>query len=169
MIVTGAEELSRQFAALHRGAGRIARRAVARASESAADRIRSRIANPSVRGTIGARLVKSRGEVAEAKIGAAVGKRAATSTQNRTGRPGVGIDGRNVHWWFLGTKARYTKAVARSQTGHNRTGRRDTGKRKRFTGKMPAQDRPISVLFNANGTVNVLRTWIDVGIQETIE
>jgi hypothetical protein len=162
MIVTGAEELSRQFAALHRGAGRIARRAVARASESAADRIRSRIANPSVRGTIGARLVKSRGEVAEAKIGAAVGKRAATSTQNRTGRPGVGIDGRNVHWWFLGTKARYTG------TKRSRTGRRDTGKRKRFTGKMPAQDRPISVLFNANGTVNVLRTWIDVGIKEEL-
>ena len=162
MIVTGADELSRQFEVLRRGAGRITRRALAKASKSAAGGIRSRIANPSVRGTIGARLTRTRGDVAEAKIGAAVGKRAAVSAQNRTGRPGVGIDGRNVHWWFLGTKARHTG------TRRSRTGRKDTGSRKRFTGKMPAQDRPISVLFNANGTVRVLRTWIDVGIKEEI-
>jgi hypothetical protein len=162
MIVTGTEDLSRQFESLRRGAGRIARRAVARAAESAADGIRSRISNPSVRGTIGARLSKSRGEVAEAKIGAGVGKRAATSVQNRTGRPGVGISARNVHWWFLGTKDRYTG------TKRSRTGRKDTGKRKRFTGKMPPQDRPISVLFNANGTVRVLETWVAVGIKEAI-
>lgn len=163
MIVTGVEDLSSQFESLRRGAARITRRAVAKAADSAAGGIRSRISNPSVRGTIGARLSKSRGEVAEAKIGAGVGKRAATSVQNRTGRPGVGIDARNVHWWFLGTKDRYTG------TRRSRTGRKDTGKRKRFTGKMPPQDRPISVLFNANGTVRVLRTWVDVGIQEAIQ
>lgn len=162
ITVTGTEELYRQLDGLRRGAGRIARRAVAKAAQSSASGIRSRISNPSVRRTIGARLAKTNGEFAEAKIGASVGKRAATSVQNRTGRPGVGIDARNVHWWFLGTKDRYTG------TKRSRTGRKDTGKRKRFTGKMPAQERPISVLFNANGTVRVLRTWIDVGIQEAI-
>ncbi len=116
MIVTGVEDLSSQFESLRRGAARITRRAVAKAADSAAGGIRSRISNPSVRGTIGARLSKSRGEVAEAKIGAGVGKRAATSVQNRTGRPGVGIDARNVHWWFLGTKDRYT-GTRRSRTG----------------------------------------------------
>ncbi len=161
-FVTGTEELSRQFESLRRGAGRIARRAVAMSAQTSANSIRSRISNPSVRRTIGSRLQKTSGEVAEAKIGAGVGKRAATSVQNRTGRPGVGIDARNVHWWFLGTKDRYTG------TKRSRTGRKDTGKRKRFTGKMPPQERPISVLFNANGTVRVLRTWIDVGIKEEI-
>jgi hypothetical protein len=53
-------------------------------------------------------------------------------------------------------------------TKRSRTGRKDTGKRKRFTGKMPPQDRPISVLFNANGTVRVLETWVAVGIREAI-
>lgn len=163
VTVTGTDELHRQFERLRRGASRIVRRAVSKSAQSSASGIRSRIANPSVRATIGSRLAKTHGDsVAEAKIGASVGKRAATSVQNRTGRPGVGIDARNVHWWFLGTKDRYTG------TRRSRTGRKDTGKRKRFTGKMPAQERPISVLFNTNGTVRVLSTWIDVGIKEEL-
>jgi hypothetical protein len=162
MIVTGAEEISSQFERLSRGVPRIARRALAKAAHSSARGVRSRIMNPSVRATIGARLTKTTADSAEAKLGAGVAQRAATSAKNRTGRPGVGIDARNVHWWFLGTKERYTG------TKRSRTGRKDTGKRKRFTGKMSPQERPISVLFNANGTVRVLRTWIDVGIKEEI-
>jgi hypothetical protein len=157
--VTGADQVLDQLDSFRRGVGSIARQAVGKAAQSAAGSIRNRISHAGVRSTIGYRMLNTRGEVSEAKIGAAVGKSTATTVKNRGGRSGVGIDASNVHWWFLGTADRYTG------TRRSRSGRKDTGKRKRFTGRMPPQERPISVLFDRNGTVQVLRTWIDVGVK----
>jgi hypothetical protein len=162
MKVTGADELFQTLDSLQRRTGRIVARAVGKTASQSARSIRGRITNRNVAATIGSRLTKTSGDSVDAKIGAGVAKRVATSTKNRSGRSGVGIDARNVHWWFLGTANRYTG------TKRSATGRKDTGSRKRFTGKMPAQERPISVLFNQNGTVRVLRTWLDVGIKKEL-
>ena len=87
-----------------------------------------------------------------AKVGAAVGKKLKKITQtDRTGRKGVGIDARNIHWWFMGTGQRKTK-----------TGRR--------TGSMPPQGEPISVLASQKNsqTMGILRTWVWTGIKKEI-
>ena len=88
----------------------------------------------------------------------------ATSVKNRKAskRPGVGIDGNNINWWFLGTKQRFTgtKKVGRS-------GKRvDTGKPKHNRGSMPEMGKPIMVtLASASGEIReVIRVHMKKGI-----
>lgn len=82
--------------------------------------IRGEIPQPSVRKAIGNKLKKYRSGTVVAKVGAGVGPRTRKELGPRGKRPGVGISGRNVHWYILGTKQRTQK----------KTGRR--------TGQMPA-------------------------------
>jgi len=116
------------------------------------------------------------------KIGAGVGKQKATkdaTTQknNREGRPGVGFDARNIHWWFLGTEQR-TTGTKRKRTGgrrgkggwRGREVRVDTGNPKQDRGRMPAQSRPIMVILaSASGEItSIIRRWIANGIKQEL-
>lgn len=75
---------------------------------------------------------------AAVKFGAGVGKRK-VSTKQREGRPGVGIGVNNIHWWFMGTRARV-----------NKNGR--------STGAMPAQEDPVIVLVSGAVPAMILLT-----------
>jgi hypothetical protein len=133
-----------------------------------------------VRKAIGWRAKKKRFNQGQpgAKIGAGVGRNRATTQKERKGRPGVGIDAANVHWWFLGTNVRFT-GTKRKRVGGKR-GRKgwkgketriDTGKPKANRGKMPAQSEPISVIVSrsAGGMKTIIRTWVAVGIKREAE
>ena len=109
-----------------------------------------------IRKAIGWRAIKRSKNKNEpgAKIGAAVGKRgksSKTSAKIRTGRKGVGISKKNIHWWFLGTQQRTTKA----------------GKQ---TGRMPAQNDAVSVVLRKNGgrISQVIKTYTWQGFQKEV-
>jgi len=115
----------------------------------------------------------------EVKVGGGVGKQKqtageATSTKNRKGRPGVGLDGRNIHWWFLGTDKRYTgskrKRVGRAK-GKAIFASVPSGNPRRNRGQMPADGRPVIVtLTGASGELlAIVRKWINVGIQQELK
>lgn len=100
----------------------------------------------------------------------------ASTQKNRraTKRPGVGIDGNNIHWWFFGTKARYTGTKRKRVGGRRGRGgwrgietRINTGSPKKYRGAMPAQGRPIIVTLSGySGNIReIIRTWYDVGIK----
>ncbi len=76
--------------------------------------IRSEIPQPSVRKAIGNKLKKLRNGTVIAKVGAGVGPRTRNELASRGKRPGVGISGRNVHWYILGTKQRTQKKTGRN-------------------------------------------------------
>jgi hypothetical protein len=72
----------------------------------------------SMKPAIGSRLSsgKSRGQFT-AKAGAAVGKASKVEAKTKKAkRRGVGIGGRNIHWWILGTASR-TNAKTGKSTG----------------------------------------------------
>ncbi len=172
MTVTGDKELLRELASIRKAVRLHTRKATSKASSFGAKSVKAKIQNRSVKKAIGWRLMKSTetgGEIV-GKIGGAVGKKkravrkAARKRGARATGDGVGIDARNVHWWFLGTAKRFTgtKRVGAHRTGN--TKRKLTGKSVRYTGKMPAQDRPISVLIDNAGTVQVLRTYLSQNV-----
>ena len=117
------------------------------------------------------------------KIGAGVGKakvqgEATTQKNNREGRPGVGFDARNIHWWFLGTKQRTTGTKRKRIGGKRGRGgwrgkevRVDTGNPKRNRGRMPAQERPILVIrASAKGEItSIVRRYISQGIKQELK
>ena len=117
------------------------------------------------------------------KIGAGVGKtraqgEATTQKNNREGRPGVGFDARNIHWWFLGTKQRTTGTKRKRIGGKRGRGgwrgsevRVDTGNPKRNRGRMPAQERPILVILaSAKGEItSIVRRYISQGIKQELK
>ena len=102
-------------------------------------------------------------------------EKVATSVKNRKSskRPGVGIDGNNVHWWFLGTDTRTTGTKTKTVGGRRgRNGwkgvkkRFDTGAPKRNRGKMPPQARPVMVIMaSASGEIReAIRVHMKQGI-----
>jgi len=117
------------------------------------------------------------------KIGAGVGKakatgEATTQKNNRQGRPGVGFDARNIHWWFLGTKQRTTGTKRKRVGGKRGRGgwkgkeiRVDTGNPKKNRGRMPAQERPILVILaSASGEItSIVRRYISQGIKQELK
>lgn len=168
MTVTGDKELLRELESIRKAVRLKTRKATSKAASYGSKSVKAKIQNPRARKAIGWRLMKSTetgGEIA-AKIGAAVSnkKKHATSKKSRAGRGGVGIDRQNIHWWFLGTVERFTgtKRVGAHRTGN--TKRKLTGKSVRYTGRMPAQDRPISVLIDNAGTALVLRTYLSQNV-----
>ena len=155
-VITGDKQLNKLLRTMR---GTAARRAtnlgMRKAGQQLAKDIKATIPSryKSVRKAVGWRNLKVR-EAPDggAKVGGAVGKKKNKTTQkDRKGRKGVGIDARNIHWWFMGTGQRKTK-----------TGRR--------TGAMPPQGEPISVLASRKNsqTMGILRTWVWTGIKKEI-
>lgn len=115
----------------------------------------------------------------EVKVGAGVGKQKklaaeATSTKDRKGRPGVGIDAKNIHWWFLGTKKRTTgtkRKRAGKVNGKAIWDSRPTGKPQKNRGRMPPQGRPIiTVLTGASGELlGIVRRHIEAGLKQELK
>ena len=118
------------------------------------------------------------------KIGAGVGKakaqgEATTQKNNREGRPGVGFGPQNIHWWFLGTRRRFTgtkrKRAGRKKKLFGGTATRyirvSTGNPKRNRGRMPAQERPILVILaSAKGEItSIVRRYISQGIKQELK
>ena len=118
------------------------------------------------------------------KIGAGVGKakaqgEATTQKNNREGRPGVGFGPQNIHWWFLGTRKRFTgtkrKRAGRRKKLFGGTATRyirvSTGNPKRNRGRMPAQERPILVILaSAKGEItSIVRRYISQGIKQELK
>lgn len=151
--VTGVPELQRVFREFKRSAAnRIAGPAVRKSASFAAKQVKAEIPSryKAIRKAIGWRSIKTRfnaGAVG-AKVGAAVGK-AVPQPKARTGRKGVGIGKRNIHWWFLGTAERRQKA-----------GRR--------TGRMPPQARPVlAIVFGHTSQINnIMRVEIAKGLRK---
>ena len=118
------------------------------------------------------------------KIGAGVGKakvqgEATTQKNNREGRPGVGFGPQNIHWWFLGTRKRFTgtkrKRAGRKKKLFGGTATRyirvSTGNPKRNRGRMPAQERPIMVILtSASGQItSIIRRYMAQGIKQELK
>jgi len=154
--VTGVPELDRVFRELSKGmANKIARPGLVKAGRVAAKKVKASIPSryKGIRKAIKSRSVKTKfnGGVAGVKVGAGVARKK-ESDKDRSGKKGVGIGARNVHWWFVGTGERKTKS----------------GKR---TGRMPKQAAGVSdVLMSAKGELNeVIRRGIEKGIwKETV-
>jgi len=117
------------------------------------------------------------------KIGAGVGKakvpgEATTQKNNREGRAGVGFGPQNIHWWFLGTKKRFT-GTKRARIGGKRgrggwrgaATRVNTGKPRLNRGSMPPQGKPILVvLASAKGEItSIIRRYISEGIKQELK
>jgi hypothetical protein len=154
--VTGVAELDKVFRELSKGiANRIARPGLAKAGRLAVKKVKASIPSryKTVRKAIKSRSVKTKfnGGVVGVKVGAGVARKR-ESDKDRSGKKGVGIGARNVHWWFVGTGERRTRA----------------GKR---TGRMPKQAVGVSdVLMSARGELNeIIRRGIEKGIwKETV-
>lgn len=154
--VTGDAQAMRVMQWFAAGMPRVVAAAVAKAAPEITRGVRSQISQPSVRRAIGWRFVAQNAAEVEAKIGAAVGGGAASRVSGQRGnRSGVGIDSRNVHWWFLGTGQRQTEG-----SKDNRAHR---------TGRMPAQSEPISVLVERAGGLYVLRHFISQAVVHEFE
>lgn len=152
--VSGFEDLDRVFRELSKGmANRIARPALGKAGRLAVKKVKATIPSryKEIRKSIKSRSIKTKynGGFAGNKVGAGVSRKRETSRKNRSGRKGVGIGARNVHWWFVGTGERRTKA----------------GKR---TGRMPKQAVGVSeVVGAARGEIAaILKTNIETGIEK---
>lgn len=109
--------------------------------------------NKGARKAIGWRSLKKReAPGGGAKIGASVGRGGKAKATDRSGRRGVGIHARNIHWWYLGTQARRTKS----------------GK---STGRMPAHEEDVGVVVrrNAGKSRQILRRWVWTGIKKEVQ
>lgn len=153
MSVAGLADLERVFKELKRGvANRIVRPGLSKAGRLAVKKIKAQIPSryKHVRKAIKSRSLKTKQNngVAGVKVGAGVSRKRGEK-QDRSGKKGVGIGARNVHWWFLGTKQRRTKA----------------GKR---TGRMPVMQDGVTEILNSarSELVAVIRAGIKTGIEK---
>jgi hypothetical protein len=154
--VSGVAELDKLFRELSKGvANKIARPGLVKAGRVAAKKVKASIPSrfKTIRKAIRSRSVKTKfnGGVAGVKVGAGVARKK-EQDKGRSGKKGVGIGARNVHWWFVGTGERKTKS----------------GK---STGLMPKQAIGVSdVLMSAKGELSeIIRRGIEKGIwKETV-
>jgi len=109
---------------------------------------------PSVRKAISSRMLKKSEmhvtEISGSKLGGGVGKK--TKKLKRVGKKGEGISKNDIHWWFLGTLDRWTgsKAVRRgAKHGGHVVAVVRTGKKRKFTGRMPVKAPPVVVTLQA--------------------
>lgn len=152
--VSGFEDLDRVFRELSKGmANRIARLALGKAGRFAVKKIKASIPSryKGIRKSIKSRSIKTKynGGFAGNKVGAGVSRKKETTKKSRSGRKGVGIGARNVHWWFFGTAERRTRA----------------GKR---TGRLPKQAVGVSNVVAAakSEIAAILKTNIETGIEK---
>lgn len=162
---------------------KICRKALAELAKTSVKKIKATVPGRArgVRKSIKWRHKKARYTKAgpEVKVGGGVGKQKktageATSQKNRNGRPGVGIDSRNVHWWFLGTQKRTTGKKRKRAGRVNGKAIWDsvsTGKPEKNRGKMPPQGKPIIVTIRgASGELlGIVRRHIAMGIKQELK
>jgi len=154
--IEGMDAIMRKIKVLRESAGKRAlQRGLSNGAKEAAKLVKRQVPSryKDVRKAIGWRALKrsrNKGEPG-AKVGAAVGRRRATTQRDRTGRRGVGISHRNIHWWFLGTKSRRTKNG-------------------RLTGRMPPQMRGIDEIVRQGkyGIAKAIRTHTLIGFRKEI-
>lgn len=135
--LTGYRSLDRKLKRMRKtAAGRAVSAGLRKAGQDLAKKVKAEIPSrfKEARKGVGWRKVKRKVEV---KVGARVGKRKNIKQKDRTGRKGVGLSAANLHWLLLGTKQRYT-------------GRK--GGPRRFTGRMAAQVKPVSVIAQKNSS-----------------
>lgn len=98
--------------------------------------------------------------IMQAKAGGGVGmKRLNIVNERKRKEPGVGMSSRNIHWYTLGTKARYTGSV--------KSGRKQkaTGNTRMFRGRMPRNSVLRRAAMGAIGPANfAIRNMILKGI-----
>lgn len=122
---------------------RATREAMRAATRVVATAIKSNIPakHKEVRKAIGSRVFTDGGQI-HGKAGGAVGQKFErqdkAAKKGRGNKPGVGISANNIHWYLMGTADRYTgeQTIRNRRTGQV-TGKRKTGKARRFTGRMP--------------------------------
>jgi len=110
--VDGLKELISEFSTMSKDARKVARVALQSAMKVIAAEMANQL-DPRVKEvgkSVGYRLTIYRGNVTKAKVGFNVGKGATKRRviRKRTTKGGVGIGSANLHWFILGTDARYT-------------------------------------------------------------
>ncbi len=114
--VTGDEKLDRALKDLGKQARTVAAAGIRAALNEIKKGIKSELPTR-IRPAIGSRFKRRRPGVVEAKVGGKVGKtRSYGGRRPSGGRPGVGISGRNVHWYLMGTASRFHRTSG-SPTG----------------------------------------------------
>lgn len=173
MSVLGVRELDLLYERLKRStANKIARPALSKAATVAVRKIKASIPGryKDVRKAIGKKSLKTKatGGIASVKVGAAVGKKQ-ESQKSRTGRKGVGIGARNVHWWFLGTEDRWTGVKRRRRKGASPTFDA-TGNKVKYTGSMPAQSPGVDSILSASSgeLAQVMRNTIQQRLMKEV-
>jgi hypothetical protein len=139
------------------GIDKASRRAFSKGAKQTAQAIKDNIPSSQKDGrkAIGSSVKMSGGEIL-AKAGGAVGMTAKRlgkqKKSDRTGRKGVGISANNIDWALKGTADRHTgEKSTRTRLGR---GKKSTGNKRRFTGRMPANNA-VSTAWNAvQGAVN---------------
>lgn len=119
MSVTGNKAIIRKFKNLAKNVNKVMiRPGLSAALQESTKAVKASIRPmyKDVKQSIGWRI-KTRDGNLSGKVGAAVGFRKARKAKflakqrtRRQGHPGVGFSPQNVHWWFLGSKERVTKA-----------------------------------------------------------
>lgn len=112
ITVTGAKELNKLLETLKVGsANKVMRGGLAKGTRIILKSMKAQVPSQykSAKKALGAINKKNRIGVHQAKVGAGVGK--AASAEGKSKRRGsVGIGGRNIHWFILGTEKRTTEA-----------------------------------------------------------
>lgn len=138
-VLTGVPELDNRLKMLAGpGIDRVSRAAVRAAINVVARTQQALAPQGHVRGALGSRMLRKR-EGFGAKAGGGVGKQ--VNQLARTGRRGVGISARNIHWWLIGTAERETGSKRVGKNSHKRgvrAPRQLTGGARHPTGRMPA-------------------------------
>jgi hypothetical protein len=116
----GAEEISAQFADLRSNKIKQLMRVTLGAGLNAIGQQMKQELDPKVAEAgrhVGTRITIWGTRITRAKVGFGVGKRKNKTTwrRKRSGPGGVGISGRNVHWWILGTQKRYRGGLMRKR------------------------------------------------------
>ena len=152
MTITGVKELDAKLSMLKTSArNKIMRPAMQKAARAEAKAIKAAVPAQfkDAKKAIGSKVkIKGQHEVT-AKAGAAVGikrdkaaKLESRQKGKRSGRPGVGIGARNIHWFILGTGPRQTGSVQRRNKLQGKY-RKSTGNAVHSTGRMPSQMHPV--------------------------
>jgi len=146
--VDGLRELISEFSTMSKDARKVSRVALQSAMKVIAAEMANQL-DPRVKEvgkSVGYRLTIYRGNVTKAKVGFNVGKGATKRRviRKRTTKGGVGIGSANLHWFILGTDARYTGklkhrgAMAGYSDSSGRQYRIKTTGAVAYRGRMPA-------------------------------
>lgn len=125
VLLLGVPELDGKLKELgYRIGNRVARKALSAGARVGLRLVKQQVKPTRLRKAFGFLVKQNKKHVTQAKVGAGVGKAYKATINRPAGRKGVGISGRNVHWWVMGTGDRYRKSWAgRALRGGSYTGR----------------------------------------------